>query len=490
MRYTVCYTQLRGNTYHMRVRIPQHIKTLANRTELTCSLKTDSKEQARHLVGTKIHLIRKLQRMSSKISQNELEQLFDEMTDFSSIDQLSEFDRTIHNKELQGLEFLQRDVRDSLSNGGATIIPPTKTQPNTSNVEAWRAFERLFLTLLQVREERFLHGDTRDFRELLEHAEKQTSTYTDDNVYCLSTAYDDLKAFKKWNNSYLAKAEKWFEFTLCVWGDVDVRKVNKQMVRQALQGYSQLPDPRKKPYNKMSLLERIEFDVPEEEMISRKTAKDYLAFLQSLFSAYLVAERDILEVSPTNGVTCKFDSGSSRYGLYTDNEINKYLDGLNEEKDVWKKWGCIIAIYSGMRMSEVSHALKNGIQQDLDSGIHYFSIKEGKTENAKRNVPIHNKLIELGILDVDFSGIKDVGLSTYVVKLRDTLKIPERDINDFKRIYHSFRHTFITKALRQTDDVVKIQSVVGHEKRLGITERYFHGHTLSELQDVVNKVNF
>lgn len=148
----------------MRVRIPRHIKRIANRTEITRSLKTDSQIQAHTLISTKIHLIRKLQRMPSKASRNELEQLFEEMTDFSSVDQLSEFERTVHNCELQGLEFLQRDVRDSLSNGGATVIPPTKAQPNTSNLEAWRAFESLFLTLLQAKEERFLNGDSREFR--------------------------------------------------------------------------------------------------------------------------------------------------------------------------------------------------------------------------------------------------------------------------------------------------------------------------------------
>lgn len=489
MRYTSCYTQLRGSTYHMRVRIPRHIKRIANRTEITRSLKTDSKIQAHTLISTKIHLIRKLQRMPSKASRNELEQLFEEMTDFSSVDQLSEFERTVHNCELQGLEFLQRDVRDSLSNGGATVIPPTKAQPNTCNVEAWRAFESLFLTLLQAKEERFLNGDSREFRSLLEHAEKQKSNYPEAS-YSLSKAYEELKAFKKWNQSYLNKANKWFEFTLCVWGDVDVKYVSKQMVRQALQGYSQLPDPRKKPYKEMTMFERIECDVPEEDMISSKTAKDYLAFLQSLFSTYLVAERDILETSPTNGVTCKFDSSSSRYGLYTDSEVNTLLGGLEKETDIWKKWGCLIAIYSGMRMSEIAHALKNGIQQDSETGIHYFCIKEGKTDNAKRNVPVHKCLLELGILSVDFSGISNLGLSHYVVKLRDSSKIPERDINGFKRIFHSFRHTFITKALRQTEDVLKVQSVVGHEKRLGITERYFHGHTLDELQDVVNMVIF
>ena len=43
-------------------------------------------------------------------------------------------------------------------------------------------------------------------------------------------------------------------------------------------------------------------EVPEDDLVSSKTVKDYLKLCQGLFSTYLTGELDVLESSPTNNV--------------------------------------------------------------------------------------------------------------------------------------------------------------------------------------------
>jgi integrase len=74
-------------------------------------------------------------------------------------------------------------------------------------------------------------------------------------------------------------------------------------------------------------------------------------------------------------------------------------------------WLPLIGLYTGARLNEVCQLNPfTDIQQDSKTGIHYFHftddtdtennvLKSVKTSSSHRIVPIHSKLIELGILE-------------------------------------------------------------------------------------------
>lgn len=58
-------------------------------------------------------------------------------------------------------------------------------------------------------------------------------------------------------------------------------------------------------------------------------------------------------------------------------------------------------------------------------------------------------------------------------------------------VFHSVRHTFITKARSQGTSTVLVQQVIGHEKSgAGMTDRYTHNYQLKDLLPVVDAVSF
>jgi integrase len=132
----------------------------------------------------------------------------------------------------------------------------------------------------------------------------------------------------------------------------------------------------------------------------------------------------------------------------------------------------------------------DGVKLDAEHNLYYFELLEGKTDAAKRKVPVHPKLIEKGVLKISGIVIKAEAITDYINKTRDTLEIPLNDSEDSKRIYHSFRHAFITKGISKGVTVEHLQSVVGHSKKLGITSRYVHRLSLVDLYEVMMKISY
>ncbi|HFK7189073.1 TPA: hypothetical protein ACG0BA_004815 [Serratia odorifera] len=112
--------------------------------------------------------------------------------------------------------------------------------------------------------------------------------------------------------------------TTMTWGDTPVAEVSKQDIKRLLEAVEGLPKQNKRLYNKMTVQECLELDdVPEDDLVTLKTVKDYLKLCQSFFSAFLTKEKDILRSSPTDNVPFVFKS--KPYGDYSDTEMQSLV---------------------------------------------------------------------------------------------------------------------------------------------------------------------
>ncbi|MCT6663719.1 hypothetical protein N4Q52_06845 [Enterobacter mori] len=141
--------------------------------------------------------------------------------------------------------------------------------------------------------------------------------------------------------------------------------------------------------------------------------------------------------------------------------------------------------YTGARRGEIAKLEKSPIKYNEDSQRHYLLIPEGgqeKTENATRQVVIHPKLIEWGVLDFVNRQWKELA------DVCDQLGIPYLDDYGQRRLVHSFRHTMISTCLAAwVGNLAHLQQVVGHEKSgSGITRRYLHTFPLSSVSYVID----
>lgn len=301
---------------------------------------------------------------------------------------------------------------------------------------------------------------------------------------------------QKWRKQTANENQRFFDVLYHVVGNVYVNSITKKHIRDSLKVAENLPTRTRLPYSRMSLAECIDYDVPEDDLIASEHVHKHLKLWRSLFKTYLVDQKDILTKPPTDGIS--YEVKSNRGGNYTASEqsrIKAYLLALPDSD--YRKWYFLTLIYTGARRGEIGVICRHHIRKDEETGRWYIFIEGGKTEHARRQVPIH-KTIEAGLLacvknlkdsDRVFGNLPNYTTITYDwVELLRVLDIPDYNEFGLKRRVHSLRHTFISNAIASVGNSSLVQFVVGHSRTqsLGITARYTHTPDLKDLIPVVD----
>jgi integrase len=293
-----------------------------------------------------------------------------------------------------------------------------------------------------------------------------------------------------------------FALFLEVIGDIDINKVTKFNVREVLDVIRNMPRCNKAPYTLWTLEDAIRAArsrmVPECDLVASKQAKEALKDYQSLFSRFLTVEKGLLKESPTKGVKVDFESIS--YAVLSGSQMASVVDYWKDQPCSDYKWIILLAVYTGARRGDIFNLKISSVRHDKDCERFFLFIEEGKTDAARRKIPLHIKLIELGFLN--FYKAKKSGTAPEDKLFREfksdqyiTLKFRESldylDVpraNDALRRYsfHSLRHAVITEAAKH-NNIQLVQRVVGHEiTGVGITKLYTGEF---ELKDVLNVVD-
>ena len=260
----------------------------------------------------------------------------------------------------------------------------------------------------------------------------------------------------------------------------------------------QLPRKNRAPYSKMSFKECLDYDVPPEDCVQPKTVQGYYKWLQGVFS---YAKRDTVEYIQHSPCTIKRKFKQRIRGAFNSAELNKFETFAMQTKSAWQKWSLLLAMYTGARRTEIYQLRKSDIRRE--DGINYILVTDEhesqrlKTENAKRRIPIHRRLIELGFLDyventnerILYEITSAESITSWFARLITKLDIPSVNELDEMRSFHSFRHTFISNIRNNHSfDLALLQQVVGHElSKGGITDKYTHKSAdLTRLAEVVN----
>lgn len=189
-------------------------------------------------------------------------------------------------------------------------------------------------------------------------------------------------------------------------------------------------------------------------------------------------------------------------------ELAKRENGLANQE--YQYWGALLLLYTGARLNEIASLTVDDIKEN--AGIWYFDIndeeeeKSLKTEAAKRIVPVHSDLIELGFLD-------------FLQKAKESRKQNERLLHELsfaprtkwgrmlgrwfndkfleklgikteRLVLHSLRHTVITMLQEADVDIPKIQRLVGHEPDTVTMGVYGSRYTLPQLKEAIECLKY
>ncbi|MFP5975381.1 tyrosine-type recombinase/integrase [Enterobacter mori] len=326
------------------------------------------------------------------------------------------------------------------------------------------------------------------------------SDSAEEEVLTLSEAWVGFLKFKSdWKPKIRQGNEKYFEVIKSVLGaDTPVANITRRDIKNLLEIVEGLPRQNKRPYNSMTIQQCLDLDdVPEDDVVSPKTVKDYLKLCQGLFSTYLTVEIGVFETPPTNSV--RYEAQSKSYGNYSRTEMRKLVEHFATLED-WKKWVFLLLSYTGARRAEISKLIVSDVRFDDDSQWHYIMIEDSKTDSGTRQVPLAPRLIDMGFLNYlegkrpNEKLFPQITNNTQLTRIfhviRETLGIEYMDDYKSRRIVHSLRHTFITEA-QKTNNTLLVQQVVGHEhSQIGQTQRYTHRYTVSDLLPVVKELDW
>ncbi|WP_337029509.1 tyrosine-type recombinase/integrase [Pantoea agglomerans] len=319
----------------------------------------------------------------------------------------------------------------------------------------------------------------------------------------LAEAWEKYKVERgvKWTIAIASANERYMEPLMALIGPKsDVEKITTRDIRQVMEAVENLPKRVIQPYRSMTIQQLLACDdVPEEDVIGTEAIHKHLKIYKSLFKTFLTDEKGILTKSPTDGITAP--PSATRFGAYTPNEMRSFVSYAINEAEGWLKWVVLLLAYTGARRSEIATLTKGQVCFDDDSIRHYLLIRDGKTDNATRQIPIHQHLIDLGFLQFveasndalfpEVSGTNMAKIGKELTTIREKLAIPYLDIHNQRRIVHSFRHSVVTAASGWMNNVAHLQQVIGHEKTgTGITKRYMHSFPLSVVCHVIDKLDW
>lgn len=305
----------------------------------------------------------------------------------------------------------------------------------------------------------------------------------------------------KWTVAIASANERYMEPLMALIGhQSDVKAVTHRDIRHTMEAVVNLPKRVIQPYRAMTIHQLLACDdVPEKDLIGTEAIHKHLKIYKSLFKTFLTDEKGVLDKAPTDGITAP--PSSARFGAYTTSEMRSFVSYAINEAEGWVKWVILLLAYTGARRSEIATLTKGQVCFDDDSIRHYLLISEGKTDNATRQIPLHQHLIDLGFLEYvhrqegklfpEVAGTNMAKIGKEMSTIRERLAIPYLDIHNQRRIVHSFRHSVVTAASGWMNNVAHLQQVIGHEKTgTGITKRYMHSFPLSVVCHVIDKLDW
>ena len=312
---------------------------------------------------------------------------------------------------------------------------------------------------------------------------------------------------KKWSPKTADQQLTSFNLLISILGDVPFDNLNHADLRRYKQTLLKLPPNMNKVarYRDKTIDEILAMDKVESMAVN--TINRHLVTTSSLFK--WAQRHGYTDVNYAEGLTVGKDkSPRDERQVFTPDDLQR-LFGTEDFKTKfdthYKYWVPLLGLYTGARLEEICQLRVEDIKLDKDIWIIDINDdydKRLKNKNAKRIIPIHPKLIELGFLDrvqyLKLAGIDRVfcdlqrgrdGYGTVASKWFARYRA-RCGITEDGKVFHSFRHTFIDHLKQKGVAIDKIAALVGHEDQSMTSGRYGKAYGADILLEVVKSMDF
>lgn len=236
----------------------------------------------------------------------------------------------------------------------------------------------------------------------------------------------------------------------------------------------------------------------KQSILETKTTTTFNRYLKyfNAFYKWVMSNNHLVTVNPFTGLKVieKKVAISSQRNAYSSEQLKtlmKFVDGYGNKDR--RYWLILIARYTGARMNEICQLKPADVTGDA---IHIRG-DVLKTANAKRIIPIHSKLIELGLLDWVgrcnkerlfhewgvVKGSYSHGASRWFSR-NNPFDKSKADYVDF----HSIRHTVATELKQSGVELQYAAQILGHSTGSITYDRYGKAVNTAALVEAINKL--
>ena len=323
-------------------------------------------------------------------------------------------------------------------------------------------------------------------------------------------------------------------------GPLPIYKIDRRKVRDFVNDLQFMPVSMTQRFPGLTLKQAIKANDEREKpyrAISPNTARDgYFSILRWSFNH--AVELEAVAANPCTGIRFKGatkGSGRRSRNPFTVQELNAFFrlpvfTGCKSEHrpntpgdftfSDHRKWAPLIMLFTGARTSEVAQLAVSDIKSDAahpyisilteydpdDPDEDRSFVVSHKTENARRDVPLHPQLVELGFLHyiaarkangeprvfpdwkLPADGRKLYSSAPWVRNVNDK-QIPTITTRHPKPTLYSFRHTWKTQMATSQVPAQYQNQVLGHAQQ-GMDDRYLGTMSIAHIYEAVSRVTF
>lgn len=514
--------QRRKKIFVSRIVVPRDLQGLLGRVEITKSLRTSDRREAnrRNLlwephIGT---LLGHLRRRGRFMKQDELEALTQRYlaTSFEEIEERLALDWSPEGFEEYSFQLNERchELSGALANADLSLAIGLAADmaPQADELARRKLARRLIEVQLtaSMAELRAIEGEPLRRPAELQAAPKviQGTAKVTPKVSEAATMYaEDRVAQGTWTPRTQGQNTKIFELIANLLGDPPIGAVTKADIRQLGLNIIRLPTNMVKKYPGLAAAEVLA-KLDGDETVARLAPRSVNKHLQQVRTLFQwAADHDYIAQSPAS-ILRDVEEGRAQDArkAFDDTDITALFATISQKaKEPYGVWIPRIMAYTGCRMGEAAQLRKADVRIEQDIWVFDFNedTEEGdrknlKTDGSNRLVPIHPRLLELGISSFIESCPEDF-LFPERIRYTENPNRPNTDllskqlnrwlrqagIDDPRKQFQSFRGTLVTRLKGLGIPEYQIAQVVGHENDNITTGRYGKDIDLAVLKDVV-----
>ena len=292
------------------------------------------------------------------------------------------------------------------------------------------------------------------------------------------------------------------------WGNIPIGSVSREMTTNFKSNIRNLPKNRNKNplYRDKDFHELVKMNV--KDTISITTINKHLGWCSSFYEWSI--NHGYSNTNPFKGLKLKRTvRPRDERDRFSESELKKifgkenYIHFTNIEKGRYELyWTPLIGVFTGLRLGEITSLYNDNIREI--SGNHRekrwcFDIVEEpdrtdknlKTLSSRRIIPIHNTLIELGLIEfIELLKKKDPkrervfqelkhkkgGYNQNVSRWFNSRYLTSLGLKTDKKNFHSFRHTVSDHLKQKGVEPHFINQLLGHTQKDISSDRYGEGY--------------